>query len=261
MNKLIFSFFLILPNVYLQADESVKTTANINNKKIVYHQEFLKNGYLKFNEKKFYYKYNNKIGPFICNDDLKKENLKNCNQTFENKYWFDLKKGKYETFQPTKYHQNPIIFNNFLMINFLNSIAVVSFQMNFMSFIYTNYYNMTSEGNSNFIPNMINCSSDGNIVFEIIKNDGKISALQELDTKDIYLNEFINNSNYPYVLKYIDDDNNWHSESKFGSGRAIYIFLGIENINVISKINDLVCTSHYLINKKISIKNIKYGYR
>lgn len=242
---------LIATNIY--SSESINYDKNFQHKINNPNKEIFKKGYLTFAEKKLFYIYKEKLGPFKCSEIIKDKYITDCDQKKIKEVWLNLKTGKYEFIKKIKTTKPSIVFNDSLSINFFNSVAIVSFELNFLSFT-------KLENDFKLNHREINCLSDGYIVFDIYENNN-FNILDDIDNQDNYLMTFINNKNYPYILRYIDDDQYWNNKSKFNTGRYIYIFLGAQELQIISKVGDLVCTFNHLINKKISMKKIHYGYR
>ena len=251
------------------ADEGV-----INSDGKLFNQTFLASGYLSHKEHRSFSLSTDGgyLGPFNCSDSTFAQSAKFagsdelCQRKRESMFWLNLATGIFEMKYVTTRAPKNIYLNSFLEINFFSEVAVISFNESFMSYSMNHEYPHDGEFAKNkavrkFAPKVIDCSTDGLLVFDVLKNQPEYFELDENDRQDKILKEFAGNSRYPYVLVYRDDDELWSGNAKFITGRNIYIFIGEEDIRLISRVSDQLCSFHYWINQVLDYRNIEIGLR
>lgn len=240
----------------------------------LFNQTFLARGYLSYKERRSFSLSTDGgyLGPFNCSDSTFTQSAKFagsdelCQRMRGNIFWLNLATGIFEIEYVTTQALKNIYLNGFLRINFFDEIAVVSFDESFMSYSMNREYPHDGEFLKNktvkqFIPSVIDCSTDGLLVFDVLRNRHEYFELDENDRQDEVLKELSGNNRYPYVLVYRDDDALWSGSAKFTTGRNIYVFIGEADIRLISRVPDQLCSFHYWINQSLDYRNIEIGLR
>jgi hypothetical protein len=240
----------------------------INSDSRLFDQAFLARGYLSHKERRSFSVLNNGgyLGPFNCADSAFAGSVELCQRESLNIFWLNLETGIFEAKYGTSEAPKNIYLDSSLKINFFNEVAIVSFNESFMSYAINPKYSPSGDVLKNktvrkFIPNVIDCSTDGLLVFDVLRNQPGHFELDENDRQDDILKELSGNNLYPYVLVYRDDDDFWSGNAKFITGRNIYVFIGESDLRIISRVSDQLCSFHYWMNQVVGYRNIEVGLR
>jgi hypothetical protein len=139
-------------------------------------------------------------------------------------------------------------FNFKLDIRIIGNVALVEFGGEPMIEILTScfYSYFCDDGKStgkryNYsgcnMPLGIYCATEKIIAFDLLQNNSRL--LEDVSQKESIGNikNLVGSSSFPCVLRYIDDDELWGAlKSISNSSRSAYIFLGYNNLHIISNI-------------------------
>lgn len=190
-------------------------------------------------------------GPLFCSDRIlsgrsvgykKEECLIEGNSA---EYWFDLQAGEFVNGRQLNFEKSRIdgLRKFSTRIEFFNSVAVISFDG-----VVSNSYMQTAFLAGNFLANgwtpfPHHCSSGRLLVADIIENNREIFKLSDSESRNMDLIDVIGDPDFPYFLKYIDDDEVWGAgRSVSNSGESIYIFVGDKTVKVISEVVFGLCS-------------------
>ena len=199
------------------------------------------------------------FGPLYCSDKLlsglnggyKKSECLTLNKG--EKYWLALEAEEFFSDQLVRNSKLKFTGSEFdevrkfsARITFYDSVAVVSFEG-----VVSNSYRFKFSLNENVDHKSVNfwepfphlCSSDRLLVFDILKNQSTLFQLSDLELRNLELIDAIGNPEFPYFLKYTDDDVIWGMNgSAANSGSNIYIFIGDNKFKIISEVAFGLCT-------------------
>jgi hypothetical protein len=217
------------------------------------------------------------LGPFYCSDNFLGESTgyleKQCaTSTRSSEYWFNLDVDQFrDGFIAAELIDKQSIklwktFHFKLDIKIIDKVALVEFSGEPMIEILNScsYWYLCDDGrimgerynySGRKMPLAIYCATEKIIVFDLLKNNSRL--LEDVSQKESVENfkNLVGSSSYPYVLRYIDDDELWGaSKSISNSDRSAYIFLGDDNLHIISNIPYVFCSFNMLLNKRVSIK-------
>jgi hypothetical protein len=190
-------------------------------------------------------------GPLFCSDHIlsgRNVGYKEDECLIEGnsaEYWFDLQTGEFVNGRQLNFEKSKIdgLRKFSTRIEFFNSVAVISFDG-----VVANGYMQTAFLTGNFLadgwtPFPHHCSSDRLLVADIIENNKEMFKLSDSESRNRDLIDAIGDSDFPYFLKYIDDDEVWGAgRAASNSGESIYIFVGDKTVKVISEVIFGLCS-------------------
>jgi hypothetical protein len=208
-------------------------------------------------------------GPLFCSDHIlsghsggykKEECLKGGSQA---EYWFDLQAGEFVNSKELNFGKSRVdsVRKFSAYIEFFNSVAVISFDgVVANSYALTSFLNMNDQIGVDWVSVPYYCSSNRLLVGDVIENNREKFKLSGSESRNMDLIDVIYDPDFPYLLKYIDDDEVWGmGGSVSNSGESIYIFIGDKQLKIISEVAFGLCSPNGSFVKLLK-ENINKGF-
>lgn len=197
-------------------------------------------------------------GPLYCSDLLlsglgmgyKKDECSKSQK--QDKYWIDLQVDEFTSEHIIRADQ--LKFDRFKIdavrkfsarISFFESVAVFSFDgVVANSYAQTSFSNIKQNDSAiNWVSFPHHCGSDRPLVADILENKKSLFQLSDRESRNLELLDVIGKSDYPYFLKYTDDDQVWGvNKAVANSGSNIYIFIGDKRLKIINEVVFGLCS-------------------